>query len=37
MNETVDAVDSIRSRLDQLASELREWEQLGRETATDEG
>jgi NAD(P)-dependent dehydrogenase (short-subunit alcohol dehydrogenase family) len=31
-----DAVDNIRSRLDQLSHELREWEELGRETAIED-
>jgi NAD(P)-dependent dehydrogenase (short-subunit alcohol dehydrogenase family) len=31
-----DAVDNIRSRLDQLSRELREWEQLARETAIED-
>jgi NAD(P)-dependent dehydrogenase (short-subunit alcohol dehydrogenase family) len=30
-----DAIDSIRARLDQLASELRQWEAVGRETAVE--
>jgi hypothetical protein len=30
-----DAVDNIRSRLDQLSAELREWEPVGRDTAFD--
>jgi NAD(P)-dependent dehydrogenase (short-subunit alcohol dehydrogenase family) len=31
-----DAVDNIRSRLDELSRELREWEELGRETAIED-
>jgi NAD(P)-dependent dehydrogenase (short-subunit alcohol dehydrogenase family) len=31
-----DAVDNIRSRLDQLSRELREWEEVGRETAIED-
>ncbi len=30
-----DAIDSIRSRLDQLTGELLEWEEVGRRTAID--
>lgn len=30
-----DAIDSIRSRLDQLTAELRDWEEVGRRTAID--
>jgi NAD(P)-dependent dehydrogenase (short-subunit alcohol dehydrogenase family) len=30
-----DAIDNIRSRLDQLSAELREWEPVGRDTALD--
>ncbi len=32
-----DAIDSIRSRLDQLTAELRDWEEVGRRTAIDGG
>jgi hypothetical protein len=31
-----DAVDNIRSRLDQLSRELRQWEALGRDTAIED-
>jgi NAD(P)-dependent dehydrogenase (short-subunit alcohol dehydrogenase family) len=30
-----DAIDNIRSRLDQLTGELRQWEELGRQTAIE--
>jgi NAD(P)-dependent dehydrogenase (short-subunit alcohol dehydrogenase family) len=30
-----DAIDNIRARLDQLADELRRWEQVGRQTSLD--
>ena len=32
-----DAIDNIRARLDQLSSELGQWEALGRDTAFDRG
>jgi hypothetical protein len=31
-----DAVDNIAARLDQLSRELRQWEQLSRDTAIEE-
>jgi hypothetical protein len=31
-----DAVDNIRARLDQLSGELRQWENLSRETAIED-
>jgi hypothetical protein len=31
-----DAIDGIRQRLDDLRSELSEWEELGRTTSFDE-